>query len=413
MNKSRALVLSGTVDASSSFPRPVQVHPLFDDEYKRLLDEYIEYRDEDRLSAACELGHVAMRRGMSVFEVVRLHENAWSGVISMDRLRYEAKQQSRAAQEFLMNALSPFEASLRRVVATQARVLELELALGQRGVALSSLAASNIHLEAALRCSKSRALKLCQQVRLLKTEVLAHPDKLIQVHEAERKRVSRELHDDIGQLLVALSVNLAILKKEAEQSSVLPKKLESAQAMVAQGMESVHRICRNLRADTLDRLGLHEAIATYMRNFAERAGVRGNLEQKIDLSGLGVEQEVVLYRIAQESITNVVKHAHATSITVRFIRLSHDISMEICDDGQAFNVEETLIEKSGMRLGLLGMRERVHLMRGDFIIESVVGRGTTVRVRLPLAKHADGVVQSRAARRIYTEMNPVLAGKTI
>jgi signal transduction histidine kinase len=150
-------------------------------------------------------------------------------------------------------------------------------------------------------------------------------------------------------------------------------------------MQSVHCICRNLRADALDRLGLHEAIADYVRTFAERAGVKGFMSATADLSGLGVEQEVVLYRIAQESITNVIKHAHANRIDVRFHRLTNDICMEVADNGQAFNVEDTLVAKCGIRLGLLGMRERVQLMRGDFAVESVVGRGTTVRVRLPLA----------------------------
>ena len=413
MKKRMGLTFPDSVEESAGFLRPPQVRPLFDGDYRQALGEYIEHRDQERLGAASELGYVAMRRGMGVFDLVRLHENCCPAVLAPDGPRYEEARQSRAEREFLMEALSPFEAAVRRLPATQARVNDLELALARSGETLASLAPRQLELEAALRCSKARTLKLCQQVRTLKAEIQTHPEKLVQVHESERKRVSRELHDDIGQLLVALSVNLATLKKEAAAANELHRRVESAQALVAQSMESVHRICRNLRADALDRLGLHGAIAAYVRTFAERAGVKGVLPDKADLSGLGAEQEVVLYRIAQESITNVVKHAHATRLEVRFLRLPRDVCMEIADDGRAFNVEDMLVEKSGMRLGLLGMRERVQLMRGDFTVESVVGRGTTVRVRLPLATHPCVVTHRHASRMIPTDVSPNLLEKTI
>ena len=363
---------------------------------------YLEHRDEKRLEEACELGYAAMRRGMGIFDLVRLHEDSWPLMSAPGVTSHEVTQRFHAAREFLLDALSPFDAALRRLPATQARLGDLELALARRGQELADLVPRQFELEAALRCAKARTLKQCQEVRTLKAAVLTHPEKLVQVHEAERKRVSRELHDDIGQLLVALSVNLATFKKEAEESNVLQSQLEAAQALVAQSMESVHRICRNLRSEALDRLGLHEAVADYVRTFAERAGVEGLVQAKEDLTGLGAEQEVVLYRIAQESITNVVKHAHATRLEVRFHRLPQDVCMEVADNGHAFNVEDTLEEKCGMRLGLLGMRERVQLMRGDFSVESVIGRGTTVRVRLPLATRPVGRSEVNSPRMHVT-----------
>ncbi len=375
--------------------RPKSVRPLFDAEYRRALGQYLEHRDEARLGAASELGYEALRRGMGVFDLVRLHEAVLPVEAGPGGARHTTGPHGLAAREFLMDALSPFDAALRRIPAFKARVGDLELALARRGRELADLVPRQLELEAALRCGKARTLKLCQQVRTLKAAVLAHPQHLVQVHEAERKRVSRELHDDVGQLLVALSVNLATLKKEPNQSKLLQRQVETAQALVAQSMESVHRVCRNLRADALNRLGLHDAIADYVRNFAERAGVKGWVQASTDLSGLGVEQEVVLYRIAQESITNVVKHAHATRLEVRFVRMARDVWMEVTDNGHAFNVEDTLVEKGGTRLGLLGMRERVQLMRGDFAVESVVGRGTTVRVRLPLATQPGGRAEAQ------------------
>jgi two-component system sensor histidine kinase DegS len=409
MKKRLGLTFPDIADLSEVVLRPTRGRPLFDVDYRRALSAYLAHRDEACLGAACELGYVAMRRGMGVFDLVRLHEDSCPVMVVPSGARYEVSQEFRAAREFLMDALSPFDAALRRLPATQARVGDLELALARRGQELADLVPRQLQLESALRCSKTRTLKLCQQVRILKAEIQTHPDKLVKVYEAERKRVSRELHDDIGQLLVALSVSLETLKKEAASWTVLQRQVESAQALVAQSMESTRRICRNLRADALDRLGLFEAIADYVRTFAERAGIQGVMSDTADLSGLGVEQEVVLYRIAQESITNVVKHAHATRLDVRFLRLPRDICMEIVDNGQAFNVEDTLVEKCGMRLGLRGMRERVQLMRGDFTVESVVGRGTTVRVRLPLATRSLGLSEVRSVRHVASAHRPLFS----
>jgi signal transduction histidine kinase len=409
MKKLQRFAYSGSADLSEVFHRPTRVRPLFDADYRRALAEYLAHRDEAHLGAASELGFLAMRRGMNIFDLVRLHEDSWPLMGAPDGTRYEVTHQLRAAREFLLDALSPFEAALRQLPVAQARVGDLELALAGRGQELAELVPRLLQLEAALRCGKARTLKLFQQVRLLKNEILTHPDKLVQVHEAERKRVSRELHDDIGQLLVALSVRLEALKKDPTLGQALQGQVEVAQVLVTQTMESTHRICRNLRADALDRLGLRGAIADYVRMFAERAGIKGFMQDTADLSGLGVEQEVVLYRIAQESITNIVKHANATRLDVRFLRLPRDVCMEVADNGHAFNVADTLVEKSGLRLGLLGMRERVQLMRGDFSVESVVGRGTTVRVRLPLASRAVGLSEVRSPSLLASAHRPLFS----
>ena len=409
MKKRLELIFPDISEHSEVFRRPNQVRPLFDAAYRSALSEYLVHHDEAHLGAASELGHAAMRKGMAIFDLVQLHEDFCPVMVAHSVKRDAVSQQFLAAREFLNEALAPFDSALRRIPATLARVGDLELALARRGQELADLVPRLLQLEAALSCSKTRNLKLCQQVRTLKAEIMAHPDKLVQVHEAERKRVSRELHDDVGQLLVALNVSLEILKKQAAVDTVLYRQLASSQGLVAQSMESTHRICRNLRADAIDRLGLHGAIADYVRTFAERAGIKGFLQPMADLSGLGVEQEVVLYRIAQESITNVVKHAHASRLDVLFHRMPRDICMEIADNGQAFNVEATLVAKSGLRLGLLGMRERVQLMRGDFTVESVVGRGTTVRVRLPLATRSVGLSEARSTSLLASAHRPLFS----
>jgi signal transduction histidine kinase len=232
----------------------------------------------------------------------------------------------------------------------------------------------------------------------MKREIRLHAAKVILAQEEERKRVSRELHDEIGQGLVAVSVGLAILKKHAGRDQAFQRRVNATQALLETSMESVHRFARDLRPEMLDLFGPFEAIRTYVKAFAERTGIAARMQTKADLAGLDSEQELVLFRVAQESITNVFKHAQATRVDIRFRRLPREILMEIGDNGRSFSVEDTLRRVEGKRLGLTGMRERVRLVHGELAIESSPGRGTKVRVTFPIALNQDAATGGHEGR---------------
>ena len=352
-------------------------------QYRQALTAYLKHRDDDHLRFASELGGMALNGGMGLFDLARLHEEtiakarAGHGTLKMNA------QRNRAAEIFLLDALSPFTAAQRGLPDAYVRLSQITEALEQRNQALAIVSAKQCQAEAALLTSKKRSLILHRQTRSLKADLLQHSNKVIQAREAERKRVSRELHDEIGQALAAVNVGLSILKKQASHDRAFQRKVVATQALIERSMESVHRFARGLRPEMLDLLGPFEAIGTQLKVFSERTGIPVTIHSEADLAGLDGDQEIALFRVAQESITNIIKHAHATHVDVRFFRQAEGICMEIQDDGRSFSVAEKLGPNSGKRLGLLGMQERVQLARGEFTIESAIGSGTKLRVSFP------------------------------
>jgi signal transduction histidine kinase len=366
--------------------------------YRGALRAYLEHNDDEHLRPAYQLGCEALRGGMGVFDMACLHEESMPDMGARDAGFGDAAQHARFAETFLLDALSPFEAARRGLPEAYARLGQLNETLERQNKAMGAIAARQHPMEEALRVGKERYVKLLQQARSMKREIRLHAAKVILAQEEERKRVSRELHDEIGQGLVAVSVGLAILKKHAGRDQAFQRRVNATQALLETSMESVHRFARDLRPEMLDLFGPFEAIRTYVKAFAERTGIAARMQTKADLAGLDSEQELVLFRVAQESITNVFKHAQATRVDIRFRRLPREILMEIGDNGRSFSVEDTLRRVEGKRLGLTGMRERVRLVHGELAIESSPGRGTKVRVTFPIALNQDAATGGHEGR---------------
>lgn len=349
--------------------------------YRGALGEYLRGAGSGGLRTARALGRLAQRSGFGVFDLAFLHEE-FSPPNNDAVTEYGGGR--RAAEKFLLEVLSPFGEACRDLPAAYTEVSELHDALDRRNDELAA-SATRQHLTVdALRASRSRYRRLLREARSLKAGLRQHSARVILAQEEERKRVSRELHDEVGQALAAVNVGLVMLRKQAAGDSRLQQKVTGAQALLEQCMESVHRFARELRPEMLDLFGPYEAIRSYARAFAERTGVAAVIHAKADMAGLDREQELVLFRVAQESITNIAKHARATRVDITFNRQPAEVCMEIKDNGRAFCVAKTLQAKAGRRLGLRGMEERVRLVRGEFSIESVAGQGTRVRVQLPV-----------------------------
>jgi signal transduction histidine kinase len=147
----------------------------------------------------------------------------------------------------------------------------------------------------------------------------------------------------------------------------------------------VHRFARELRPTMLDHLGPYAALQNYVKSFTERTGIKIDLEGSLSGDRLDSQQGTVLYRVAQESLTNVYKHAHATRVKIRLRELPKGVRMEIQDNGRSFVTHRATNGNAHEHLGLLGMQERVRLVNGRFEIESAPRRGTTVRVEIPFS----------------------------
>jgi signal transduction histidine kinase len=357
--------------------------------YRGALRAFLEHRDDVHLQFAYHLGCTALQGGMGVFDMARLHEEILPDALPKETGLKDAAQQTRAAETFLLDALSPFEAARRGLPDAYIRLGQLNETLGRQNKVLAAIVARQHPMEEALRVGKERYFKLFQQARSMKKEIRLHSAQMILAQEDERKRVSRELHDEIGQGLAAVNVGLGILKKQAGHDRPFQDRVAATQALLEQSMESVHRFARDLRPEMLDLFGPFEAIRSYVKAFAERTGIAARMQPKADLAGLDGEQELVLFRVAQESITNISKHAQATRIDIRFRRLPREIRMEIRDNGRSFSVAEKLRKNQGKRLGLTGMQERVQLVRGELAIESSPGHGTTVLVKFPISPNLE------------------------
>ena len=208
--------------------------------------------------------------------------------------------------------------------------------------------------------------------------------RILHAQEEERRRISRELHDEVGQSLTAISVALANLRNNGTATVAgLAQKVTLSQRLLQGTMENVHRFARELRPAMLDELGLLPALRSHMKNFSARTGLRVNFTADPQAEQLDGERKTALFRIAQESLTNVAKHARARRVNVSVCGTDAGICMEIADNGRSFRLNSRTAAKQKQRLGLLGMQERVRLLNGQFSIKPVPGRGTTVRVTIP------------------------------
>ncbi|HWP47073.1 MAG TPA: PAS domain S-box protein [Candidatus Limnocylindrales bacterium] len=240
-------------------------------------------------------------------------------------------------------------------------------------------------IEEALRESEEHYRILLNQACEMQETLRSLSKEVLRLQEEERKRISRELHDEIGQALTAINMNLEMMKKEIEPyKKNLHKRITDTQNLVAQMMESIHRFSRELRPAILDDLGLIPALRSYTKSFAERTGIRVYLRTTSAVEKLDSERKTVLYRIIQESLTNVSKHAQAHKVNIGIRNLKGRICLVIQDDGKTARMgQQVFLSRQEKRLGLLGMQERVRYVNGEFSVESEPGKGTTIRVEIP------------------------------
>jgi PAS domain S-box-containing protein len=219
-----------------------------------------------------------------------------------------------------------------------------------------------------------------RQIEMSRQEMLR---RMSTAEEDERRRISRELHDEIGQHLAALMLGLNSLEPDLARTrgaAVLPK----LQALTETIGREVHRLAVRLRPVALDDLGLLRAISAYVDSWSAQSGVKAEFHAS-DLEGVRLPPpvELALYRVVQEALTNVMKHAQASRVSVILNRPSGHVVAVIEDNGRGFEPEAaTPAAQSG--LGLLGMRERAAQLNGTVTIESQPGQGTTVFARFPV-----------------------------
>ena len=209
--------------------------------------------------------------------------------------------------------------------------------------------------------------------------------KLIISQEEERRKISRELHDEAGQLMSTLKINLEMIERN------LPKKLTNisnlvrkSTKLVDQSSWEIKRLCTNLHPSVLDSLGLQAALSSYIYDFQMSRGVKSEFNYCEMKKRLPLEIEKIIYRVVQESLNNIAKHARASKLSVKLLDTPMSIIVAIEDDGVGFDVKKTISSQEDNKgLGLLGIKERVSLVKGKLTIKSKIGKGTAIRLEIP------------------------------
>ena len=209
----------------------------------------------------------------------------------------------------------------------------------------------------------------------------------VKAQERERQRVARELHDQAGQALTALQLGLSRFERSAA-SSETREMATSLRAMAVETMGIIRSLALDLRPAALDELGLVSALRDYIKSFSERVGLPVKLEDHAVLDGLPDETKITLFRIVQEALTNVGKHADASRAWVALRNEGEEFKLLVADNGRGFDAHRALRRSGHQSLGLLGIQERCHLLGGRLEIVSLLGDGSRLRVTIPLAPPA-------------------------
>jgi len=359
--------------------------------YHAALRHYLEQGSTASLKPALRLGRQAVVLGLETLDLALIHDQALIAKALPIDPRSARDRILHRAGSFFAEAILPMEETHRLALEANVRLSRLNRALNQRTRDLSESnrklrreIARRKAVEQAFRRNERLSGQLLDQSRRLQEQLRHLSRRILSTQEEERKTISRELHDVIAQMLTGINVQLATLRTEAAvDTRGLTKSIARTQRLVEKSVDIVHRFARELRPAMLDDLGLIPALYSYLKGFTEATGIRVSLTAFAGVKELSNAKRTALYRVAQEALTNIARHAQASRGKVIIERLANDVRMQIKDDGKSFDVERVLRFRRIRRLGLLGMRERVEMIGGRFTVESAPGQGTTIQVWIP------------------------------
>ena len=237
-------------------------------------------------------------------------------------------------------------------------------------------------LDAEVRIRTSEVVQQSEQLRDLSS-------RLLQAQDEERRHIARELHDSAGQILTALSMSLAMAAQHAsKESAALAKQLEESEELAQQLSQEIRTMSYLLHPPLLDETGLSEALRWYIQGLSERSGLEITLDVPDNFERLTREMELVMFRLVQESLTNIHRHSGSKNAVIRLTRMGDNVSLEVQDSGKGISAEKlSEIQSQGSGVGIRGMRERARHFGGHMMIESNQ-KGTKISFQFPVASNA-------------------------
>jgi PAS domain S-box-containing protein len=205
-----------------------------------------------------------------------------------------------------------------------------------------------------------------------------------EIREEERKQIARNLHDELGQILTAIKMDVGWVKNQLpEDERKLNQKIAATSEIIDQAIAGIQQITTQLRPPILDNLGLYEALKSLLAGFQERTGIIARIQLPEKESALHPDLKISLYRIAQESLTNVIRHSKASKVGLTISEKNNNLELQIEDDGLGIKDENIRASDS---LGLIGIKERVLRWNGQFEITGSDGDGTLLRIKIPIIR---------------------------
>ncbi len=360
--------------------------------YLAALRDHLASRRSSGLRIACALGRGVMAEGQGTLALARMHDWALAELAPSYDFVHASNGLIRRSGNFFAAALEPIEKAhqITRESLAQFRHRTKELrrhtaAMAKHNRELKREITRRKAGEVAVRRGKEHYRLLLVESHLMQWKLRHLARQMLSAQEDERREISRELHDEVVQTLVGINVHLAALGGAAAIGiRGLKAKIVLTQRLVEKSVNAVHQFARELRPAALDDLGLIPALRVYLKALAARKkGCKIRLTAFAGVEALDNAKRTVFYRVAQEAMTNVCRHACATEVTVVISQLSAAVRMEVHDNGKSFLVAQTLSIRTNQRLGLQGMRERVEMVGGTLLITSAPGKGTTVRADIP------------------------------
>lgn len=238
-------------------------------------------------------------------------------------------------------------------------------------------------VEAALQ-SNVRQIKLLEALKEKQNLHLHYLKRIMQIQEEERRNISRELHDETSQALTSIIFGLRVLAESAKEED--REKILQMRDLAATTLDAVHQLAVKLRPVVLDNLGLITAAQKYIDTFSQKYAIEihTTFSKNIKRERFSPEIEINLYRILQETLTNIAKHAQATHVDIQFIKRNYTLFFSICDNGIGFDMNKANPDQDRTCLGLYGIKERVSLLQGQFTLQSSPEKGTVIKVEIPL-----------------------------
>ena len=246
--------------------------------------------------------------------------------------------------------------------------------------------------DAQVRVSRIREIRelgtafneMVQQIGKYRAGVRQYVADITHSQEEERKRIARELHDDTVQSLIAIGQRIELIKTTLDDPTETRSRLTELRTMVTGTIASVRQFSRDLRPLALEDLGLVAAMQYLVNQLAQSEGIKVNLKIDGDIEGLPTDMEVAIYRILQETLNNIRKHAHASEASVHAQFTKRQIKLTIQDNGQGFEVPEAITDfASDGSFGVMGLHERAQLFGGEVSVKSQPGKGTIIQMVMP------------------------------